>query len=43
MKRIMIFASGGGSNFIAIHKNILKGEISNANTIRFSFDSNGIV
>ena len=27
----MIFASGGGSNFIAIHKNILKGEISNAN------------
>ena len=31
MKRIMIFASGGGSNFIAIHKNILKGEISNAN------------
>lgn len=30
MKKIMIFASGGGSNFIAIHKNISKGKISNA-------------
>ena len=30
MKKIMIFASGGGSNFLAIHKNILGGKISNA-------------
>ena len=40
MNRIAIFASGGGSNFIAIHKNILSGYIIAKISIVISNNSN---
>ena len=40
MDRIAIFASGGGSNFISIHKNILSGYIIAEISIVISNNSN---